>query len=288
MLANYLIGLREGIEASLIVGILVAYVVKVGRKDVLNKLWFGVGIAVVVPLGVGALLTWGPYGLSFQAQEIIGGGLSLVAVGFVTWMIFWMGKTARTMKGTLHTRLDAALLGAGWGVVVLAILSVGREGLETALFVWATVASVGGSWEPAVGALLGIITAAIIGFGLYRGFVKINLGKFFTWTAGFLILVAGGVFAYAIGDLQEAGLIPGAGVHAYDISTIIPASSWYGTVLQGIVNFNPSPTWLQVIGWVAYISVVTFFFVRQHRTAAPSPAKRAAEMTTSTQQPVAH
>jgi high-affinity iron transporter len=287
VLANFLIGLREGIEASLIVGILVAYVVKVGRKDVLHKLWFGVGVAIVVPLGVGALLTWGPYGLSSQAQELIGGGLSLLAVGFVTWMIFWMGKTARSMKSTLHTRLDAALLGAGWGVVVLAMLSVGREGLETALFVWATVASVGGGWEPAVGALLGILAAAVVGFLLYRGFVKINLGKFFTWTAAFLILVAGGVFAYAIGDLQEAGLIPGAETHAYDISGVVPASSWYGTVLQGIVNFNPSPTWVQVIGWVAYIGVVTLFYVRQHRASSHGPAKQTATVAATTQQPVA-
>lgn len=292
MLANYLIGLREGIEASLIVGILVAYVVKVGRADVLKKIWFGVGIAVVVPLGVGALLTWGPYGLSFQAQEMIGGGLSLVAVGFVTWMIFWMGKTAHALKGTLHTRLDAALLGAGWGVVVLAMLSVGREGLETALFVWATVASVGGSWEPAIGALLGIVTAAVLGFMLYRGFVRINLGRFFTWTGAFLILVAGGVFAYGIGDLQEAGLLPGSGRHAYDISTIIPSSSWYGTVLQGIVNFNPSPSWLQVIGWVAYIGVVTAFYVRQQRRASRSRRTAAASSVpapaSSTQHQVAH
>jgi high-affinity iron transporter len=292
VLANYLIGLREGIEASLIVGILVAYVVKLGRTDVLRKIWFGVGIAVVVPLGVGALLTWGPYGLSFQAQEMIGGGLSLVAVGFVTWMIFWMGKTAHSLKGTLHTRLDAALLGAGWGVVVLAVLSVGREGLETALFVWATVASVGGSWEPAVGAILGIITAVVLGFLLYRGFVKINLGKFFTWTGAFLILVAGGVFAYGIGDLQEAGLLPGSESHAYDISTIIPASSWYGTVLQGIVNFNPSPSWLQIIGWVAYIGVVTAFYVRQQRRAfrgrKPAASPVQAPATAPTQHQVAH
>jgi high-affinity iron transporter len=275
VLANYLIGLREGIEASLIVGILVAYVVKIGRKDVLRKLWLGVGIAVLVPLGVGALLTWGPYGLNFQAQEIIGGSLSLVAVGFVTWMIFWMGKTARSMKSTLHTRLDAALLGAGWGVVVLAMVSVGREGLETALFVWATVASVSGSWEPAVGALLGILTAAVIGVLLYRGFVKIDLGKFFSWTGAFLILVAGGVFAYAIGDLQEAGVLPGAGTHAYDISSIIPSSSWYGTVLQGIVNFNPSPNWLQAAGWLGYIVIVAFFYVRQHGAISPGGARKA-------------
>ncbi|WP_223690936.1 iron uptake transporter permease EfeU [Leifsonia poae] len=285
MLANYLIGLREGIEASLVVGILVAYIVKIGRTDVLRKLWLGVGAAVVIPLGVGALLTWGPYGLNFQAQEIIGGGLSLVAVGFVTWMIFWMGKTARTMKNTLHSRLDSALVGAGWGVVVLAMLSVGREGLETALFVWATVASVGGSWEPAVGALLGILTAVVLGFLLYRGFVKINLGKFFTWTGAFLILVAGGVLAYGIGDLQEAGVLPGAGVHAYNISGIIPASSWYGTVLQGIVNFNPSPTWLQVAGWVVYIAVVSLFYLRQHRSGSRGHARTTDEPAAATETP---
>jgi high-affinity iron transporter len=273
VLANYLIGLREGLEAALIVGILVAYIVKVGRRDVLSKLWTGIGIAVVVPLGVGALLTWGPYGMSFEAQEILGGGLSLVAVGFVTWMIFWMGKTARTMKSTLQNKLDSALVGAGWGVVILAMLSVGREGIETALFVWATVASVGGAWEPAVGAILGILSAALLGFLLYRGMVKINLGTFFTWTGAFLILVAGGVFAYGVGDLQEAGVLPG-GAHAYDISTLIPSSSWYGTVLQGIVNFNPSPSWLQVIAWVGYIGVVSFFYVRQHRSAGTPAASR--------------
>ncbi|ERK71475.1 iron uptake transporter permease EfeU [Leifsonia aquatica] len=281
MLANYLIGLREGLEMALIVTILIAYVVKVGRKDVLSKLWVGVGIALVVPLGIGALLTWGPYGLSFQAQEIVGGGLSVVAVAFVTWMIFWMGKTARSMKTLLHEKLDSVLVGAGWGVVILAMLSVGREGIETALFVWATVDSVGGGWEPFVGALLGLLTAAVLGFLLYRGMVRINLGTFFAWTGAFLILVAGGVLAYGIGDLQEAGVIPGAGIHAYDISAAIPASSWYGTVLAGAVNFNPSPTWLQVIAWFGYIIVVSFFYVRAQRTAHRKPAKAEAPGATS-------
>lgn len=275
MLANYLIGLREGLEMALIVTILVAYVVKVGRRDVLSKLWIGVGIALVVPLGIGALLTWGPYALSFEAQEIVGGTLSLIAVGFVTWMIFWMGKTARSMKSTLQHRLDSVLVGAGWGVVILAMLSVGREGIETALFVWATVASIGGGWEPVIGAVLGLVTAAVLGFLLYRGMVRINLGSFFTWTGAFLILVAGGVFAYGIGDLQEAGVLPGANIHAYDISAVIPSSSWYGTALAGILNFNPSPTWFQVIAWVGYIAVVTFFYVRQHRSAGRVAAKPA-------------
>lgn len=283
MLANYLIGLREGLEMALIVTILVTYVVKLGRRDVLSKLWIGVGIALVVPLGISALLTWGPYGLSFEAQEVIGGTLSLVAVGFVTWMVFWMGKTARSMKSTLQSRLDSVLVGAGWGVVLLAMLSVGREGIETALFVWATVASVGGGWTPVIGALLGLLTAAVIGYLLYRGMVRINLGAFFTWTGAFLIVVAGGVLAYGIGDLQEAGVLPGGGIHAYDISAIIPASSWYGTALAGILNFNPSPTWLQVVAWVGYIAVVTACYIRQHRSShQPAPAAPAATATDRT------
>ncbi|MFE4470543.1 iron uptake transporter permease EfeU [Leifsonia sp. NPDC056824] len=286
MLANYLIGLREGLEMALIVTILVAYVVKIGRNDVLSKLWIGVGVALVVPLGIGALLTWGPYGLSFEAQEIVGGTLSLIAVGFVTWMIFWMGKTARSMKSTLQNRLDSALVGAGWGVVILAMLSVGREGIETALFVWATVASIGGGWEPVIGAVLGLVTAAVLGFLLYRGMVKINLGSFFTWTGAFLILVAGGVLAYGIGDLQEAGVIPGAGIHAYDISGLIPSSSWYGTALAGILNFNPSPTWPQVVAWAGYIVVVTFFYVRQHRASHARPAATAAPSAPAPRTPV--
>ena len=287
MLANYLIGLREGLEMALIVTILIAYVVKVGRTDVLSKLWIGVGIALAVPLAIGAALTWGPYGMSFEAQEILGGSLSLVAVGFVTWMVFWMGRTARTMKSTLHNRLDSALVGAGWGVILLAMLSVGREGIETSLFVWATVASTGGTWEPAVGALLGLLTAAVLGFLLYRGMVKINLGAFFTWTGAFLILVAAGVFAYGLGDLQESGLIPGSGVHAYDISGAIPASSWYGTLAAGILNFNPSPTWLQVVGWVAYLGVVGFFYVRQHRAAGRPAATKPAARATAPHAPIA-
>lgn len=265
MLANFLIGLREGLEAALVVGILIAYVVKIGRREVLPRLWAGVGAAIVISLGVGALLTWGPYGLSFQAQEAIGGALSIVAVGFVTWMIFWMAATAREMRHDLESRVDVALTGAAWGIVLLAFLSVGREGIETALFVWANVAGSGESWIPAIGALLGILAAIVIEILIYRGFVRINLGKFFTWTGAFLILVAAGVLSYGIGDLQESGIIPGALAKAWDINHIIPASSWYGTVLQGIVNFNPNPSWLQVGGWLLFLAIVVPAFVRQHR-----------------------
>ena len=128
--ANFLIGLREGLEAALVVGILVAYLVKSGHRDLLPRVWAGVGIAVVVSLAAGAALTYGPRGLSFEAQEAIGGVLSIVAVGFVTWMIFWMARTSRQLKGELEGRMNTAIIAGGASLTILATLAVGREGLE--------------------------------------------------------------------------------------------------------------------------------------------------------------
>jgi high-affinity iron transporter len=287
VLANYLIGLREGLEASIVVGILIAYLVKVGRRDVLPRIWIGVALAAVLSLGVGALLTFGEYGLSFQAQEAIGGGLSIVAVGFVTTMVFWMAKTAGSLKHDLQSSLDRALLGGAWAVVGLAFLSVGREGIETALFVWATVNTAGGTAVPAIGALLGILTAIAVEIGIYRGFVRINLGKFFTITGFFLVIVAAGVLLYGVGDLQEIGFLPGAGRYAFDVSSVIPPTSWYGTLLQGLVNFTPRPTYLQSAVWIVFLAVVLPLFLRtarrRPRTVAPavSPTINPAESTAS-------
>ena len=274
MLANYLIGLREGLEAALVVGILVAYLAKTDRRDVLPRVWLGVVAAVVLSLGLGALLTFGAYGLTFQAQEIIGGGLSIVAVGFVTGMVFWMARTARGMRGELESGLDRAVAGGAWAVVLLAFLSVGREGIETALFVWATVQSTGGGASPLVGALLGVLTAVAIEVAIYRGVMSIDLRRFFTVTGYFLVVVAAGVLAYGVGDLQEAGVLPGRTSLAFDVSAAVPPTSWHGTLLQGLVNFTPTPSWLQVAAWLAYLAVVVPLFVRATRR-RPSGAARA-------------
>lgn len=274
MLANFLIGLREGLEAGLVVGILVAYLNKLGRRDVLPRLWIGIGVAIGISLAVGAILTWGPYGLSFQAQEILGGALSILAVALVTWMIFWMARHSRALKGELQSKLDAAIAGTGMGIVVVGFVSVGREGVETALFIWASVSSTGNAALGTIGAVLGILVSIVIAYLIYRGLVRINLSRFFLWTGLFLIVVAAGVLSYGIGDLQEAGVLPGNGQAAYSLATVIPPSSWYGVVLAGLFNYTAEPTWARLIAWALYLAVVTPLFLRvasaKARPAAPS------------------
>jgi len=267
VLANFLIGLREGLEAALVVGILIAYVVKLGRFDVLKRIWLGVALAVALSLGLGAVLTFGAYGLSFQAQELIGGLLSIVATAFVTWMIFWMLGAARGLSKELRSEVDSHLSGAGWGLVLVAFLAVGREGIETALFIWAAVQASGSTTYPLIGAALGILVAIVLGYLIYRGVLRINLTKFFTYTGVFLIIVAGGVLAYGVHDLQEANFLPGLNNLAFNVSAIVPPDSWYGTLLKGIFNFSPATTWLEAIAWVAYVvPVLTIFIttVRRH------------------------
>jgi high-affinity iron transporter len=276
VLGNFLIGLREGLEASLIVSILVAYLVKTGRRHLLGKVWIGVAFAVAVSLGFGALLTFGPKGLSFAAQELIGGSLSIVAVGLVTWMIFWMATAARTLASDLRRQVDAAA-DRSWALPLIAALAVGREGLETALFIWAASTAAGTDGSPAsgplMGALFGVVVAIGLGYAMYAGAVRINLSRFFAITGGFLIVVAAGVLAYGVHDLQEAGFLPGLNNLAYDVSAIIPPSGVLGTFGKGIFNFSAAATVLEVTVWVAYVAVVGTMFVRVvRRKAQPAPA----------------
>ncbi|WP_460476123.1 iron uptake transporter permease EfeU [Brachybacterium huguangmaarense] len=286
-LPNLLIALREGLEASLVVGILVAYLVKVDRRDILPKLWTGVAAAALIPLTIGVILTWGPKTLTFRAQEILGGTLSLVAVALTTGMIFWMASHARAMKSKLESTMDRSLRrsASGWGIVVVAMVAVGREGMETALILWATVkSSIENSiWATSAGIVAGFAIAIVLGVLIYRGALRLNLGRFFTWTGGFLILVAAGITAYAIGDLQEASVLPGWGHLAWDYSAAVGTAGspvyWLYTVGNAMFQINAQPTILQVVAWLAYaLPVGTAFVLRTRRprtaaTATPAPRR---------------
>jgi high-affinity iron transporter len=272
VLANYLIGLREGLEASLVVVILIAYLVKSDRRHLLPRIWMGIAAAITVSLAFGALLTWGPRRLTFETQEAIGGSLSIVAVAFVTWMVFWMARHARGLSGELRDRIDLAAGAGRASLVVVAALAVGREGLETALFLWAATQAATGvdgpTTTPLIGALLGILTAVAMGFAFYKGVLTINLSTFFKYTGIILIVVAAGVLGYGFHDLQEAGVLPGLNTLAFDISGSFDPTSWYGTLLKGIFNFQPDPTWLQAVAWLCYlVPTLSVFLLRVNRPA---------------------
>ncbi|MDO5367126.1 iron uptake transporter permease EfeU [Kocuria sp.] len=274
MLQTFLIGLREGLEAALIVAILIGYLKRTGQRFAVRRLWLGIVIAVAISLAFGALLTFGPSTLTFEAQEIIGGTLSIVAVGFVTWMIFWMASASRGLKRELESRADVALRGSAVGLILLGAFAVGREGLETALFLWAATRANGGAggiFAPTLAALAGILVSIALAWLITRGLLKLNLSTFFRWTGGFLVLIAAGVLAYGFHDLQEAGVLPGLNSLAFDVSEQIPPTSWYGVLLKGVFNFSPATTWLEFGVWWAYVLTIMPLFIARSRSARRKP-----------------
>ena len=272
MLGNLLIGLREGLEAALVVSILVAFLVRTDRREALPKVWLGVGLAVAVSIGVTLVLTLTQQALTFEAQETFGGVLSIVAVGFVTWMIFWMKRAARSISAELRGRMEDALAMGSGAVVVMAALAVGREGLETAVFFFAAAQAAGETTQPLIGFTLGIAIAIAIAWAIYRGAVSLDLGKFFSVTGVLLVFVAAGILAYGVHDLQEAGIVPGLTTLAFDVSAVVPPDSWYGVLLKGIFNFSPQTTIAEAVVWVAYVAVVLTLFLKPARSRARASA----------------
>jgi high-affinity iron transporter len=267
MFQTFLTGLREGLEASLVVGILVAYLVKANRRDGMRSVWTGVGIAIALSLGVGAMLTFTSQSLSFEAQETFGGAMSIIAVAFVTTMIFWMRSHARHAAAELHGKLATALEIGPTAVAIAAFLAVGREGLETALFLWPVVEQSDSATAPMLGALLGIATSIVLGWLIYRRSVTLNMAVFFRVTGIALIVIAAGVLAYGVHDLQEAGVLPGLGNLAFDVSEQVPPGSWYGTLLKGTLNFSPATTVLELVVYLAYlVPVLTLFLLPDRAT----------------------
>ena len=270
LLGNYLIGLREGLEATLVVTILVAFLVKSGRRERLGQVWLGVGAAVALSVAFGAILTYVAEDLlGFKQKELFEAITSILAVVFVTWMIFWMRRFSRSLAKDLRGRLEEAIGLGTFAVVVMAFLAVAREGLETALLFYAAAQGATTSAGPLVGITLGVLTAVGLGWFLYAGAIRINLSTFFKWTGLALIVVAAGIFKYGVHDLQESGVLPGINSFMFDLSGSYDAGTWYGALLTGMVNFTATPTWLEMIAWVAYLVPVLVLFLLPARTSAP-------------------
>ena len=269
MIASFLIGLREGLEAALIVGILVAYAKKSGRTEWISKIMIGVFSAIVVSILSGLLLTWLAVDTEAGTKQIISAAASFIAVAFVTWMIFWMAKNARNLSGSLRSRFDGKATLA-ITVVSIAFFSVVREGVETSIFLWSSVAASGQGVFALIGAFIGLLVAAWLGYLLYRGALKLNLTVFFKYTGAFLIVVAAGILAYGVHELQEINLLPFLTATSYDVSSVVVEGEWLDVLLKGTISFRAAPSNLETVVWVLYAGVVSLFFARAYR----QPAKK--------------
>ena len=275
MTAAFFIALREGLEAALIVGIIAAYLVKLERRDALRGVWVGVGAAVTLSIVVGSLVVATVGRLPLVVQESIEGIAAVVAVVVLTWMLFWMRRQGRAMKGELEHGVDMALAGGSMlALAGLAFVSVAREGLETVLFLFAIGTSSGPALPTLAAAVAGLAVAVAIGWAIFAAGIRIDLRRFFNITGIVLIFVSAGLVAFAVHEFGEAGLIANSG-KAFDLGAILPESSPLGALLAGLFGYRSTPTPLEVIAYLAYLIPVLVVFLRPMRRTAVVPAATA-------------
>jgi high-affinity iron transporter len=257
--------LREGLEAALIVGIIAAYLVRIGRRDALGGVWLGVGLAVALSVGAGILVVATVGRLPLVVQETLEGLAALIAVAVLTWMLFWMRRQGRALKGQLEHGVDTALgQGSTLALVGLAFVAVAREGLESMLFLLAIGSASSGAALTLVGALAGLVVAVGIGWAIFALGVRVNLKAFFTATGVVLIFVAAGLCAFAVDEFAEAGLFVNAGA-VYDVGSVLPETSPLGSVLAGLFGFRSAPTPLEAAAYFLYLVPVLLLFVLDDR-----------------------
>jgi high-affinity iron transporter len=248
-------------EASLVVGILLAYLVAVGRRDRFRSIWLGVVAALLVSVAVGAALFVTRSQFEGRAEEIFEGLTSLTAVGILTGMVFWMRSNAVNLKGSLQERVSEALRVPGaLALASVAFLVVVREGIETALFLFAVVGQVGAA-SGAVGAALGLALAVAMGAGIYQGGIRINLHVFFTWTGATLLVVASGLLAFGLHELIEARAFPAGVEHIWSLQ-FLPDDSGVGAFLKTLIGYNADPALTEFLAWAGYLSGIGFLFFR--------------------------
>jgi high-affinity iron transporter len=274
--AAFLITLREGIEAALVISIILAYLNTIGRRDRHGIVWAGGGAALAISLVSGAVIFSTAGALSEEAEAAFEGIASLVAVGVLTWMIFWMRRQARFIKGELQERVDLALAsGSAIALPALAFVVVVREGLETVLFLFSAIrtTTAGPVALGYVGAALGLAVAGVLGYLVYRGGIRLNLRTFFKVTGALILVVAAGLLAGGVHELQEIGWIGGGGATAFDVSGGLSDQAGLGAFLKAMFGYHADPSWLELGVWAAYLAVTAFLFFRPHRAAvAPRAA----------------
>jgi high-affinity iron transporter len=273
MLPTFVIGLREGLEASLIVGIIAAFLIQRGERRALRPMWVGAAIAVGLCVAVAVVLRVVGDSLPHRQQEVMEGVLALLAVAGVSYMVVWMRRHARELKGQLETHAEHALLtGSVLALVAMAFFAVIREGLETAIFL---LAAFQGSLDPVatgLGALLGLITAIALGYGVYRGGVRLNLARFFRVTGFILVLVAAGLLSSAVHAFAEGGVIGAARSPAFDLSWLIAPNTIRASLITGMLGLQPVPTVAEVTAWLLYAIPMSIYVLWPSRPRRAQPA----------------
>ena len=261
MLATFFLMLREGLEAALIVGIVAAYLVKIGRRDALPKVAIGVVSAIGLSIAIGLIVTLTIEKLPLVVKETLEGIAAVLAVAVLTWMLFWMRRQGRALKGELEHGVDLAISqGSTFALVALAFLAVIREGVETVLFLIPILSFNGTGFDIVFGGLAGLVVAAAVGYAIFVAGVRINLRRFFTATGTVLIFVSAGLVAFAIAEFGEAGLFANTGA-AFDLNGVLPDTGAIGSVLRGLFGYRSAPTPLELFGYVAYLVPVLFLFI---------------------------
>jgi high-affinity iron transporter len=253
---------REGLEASLLVGIVLAYLAKTGNRDAFRVIWAGTAAAVAVSIACGAALFFTVGELEGRAEEIFEGVAMLSAVAVLTWMIFWMRKQAANIKKELEAKLAGALAaGSAVGLASVVFFAVLREGWETALFLFA-ISESSSPLSTSVGAVIGLVVSIALGIGLYMGSRRLNLRQFFTVTGILLIVFAAGLLAHGAHEFQEAGLLPIAVEHVWDTNAALSEVSRLGEFLTALFGYDGDPSLLEVVAWASYLLLALGFFLR--------------------------
>lgn len=273
MLPTFVIGLREGLEASLIVGIIAAFLIQREERRALAWMWAGVALALVLCGVTAVALRAAGRSLPFKERETLEGVLAVLAVGGVTYMVVWMRRHARQLKRSLEAHAESALVrGSVLALVGMAFFAVIREGLETAVFLLAAFESSSSPASTGLGATLGVVTAVVLGYGLYRGGVRINLARFFRVTGFVLVIVAAGLLSAAAHDLAEAGVVTALQGRALDLTWLIQKGSVQASLITGMLGFQPTPTVAEVSLWALY-ALPMGAYVLWPQTRRPDPSR---------------